>query len=228
MEKWRVPQSIWPKPTHRSPFVSLRMKANITTCYHSVRTSTRENWGVFSVCLYCHCFMKLCGCKLWLDVLENSQGEEPFISQASAITEACSHRHNHLLELLEIGSPKRYGLGVHHFIQGNLCRCHSNKILFPVLAESLGGKCLLFHVHWAEHLEYIFFVENWGSVTWNMTPAVGKKVHIFINSDTKGLKSVWISLFNVDVKEYVIGFFWKAFQWYQCKAEISTGNNTLK
>lgn len=93
----------------------------------------------FSTCLYCHCFMKLCECRLWLVVLENSQGEEPFISQASAITEAYSHRHNHLLKLLEIGSPKRYGLGVHHSIQGNLCRCHSSKIIFSVFAESLGG-----------------------------------------------------------------------------------------
>lgn len=84
--------------------------------------------------------MKLCECRLWLDVLENSQGEEPFISQASAITGACSHRHNHLLELVEIGSPKRYELGVHHSIPGNLCRCHSNKNPFSVLAESLGGK----------------------------------------------------------------------------------------
>lgn len=107
----------------------------LSQCTH---ITSRELRGVFSACLYCHCFMKLCECRLQLDVLENSQGEEPFISQASAITEACSHRHNHLLELLEIGSPKRYGLGVHHFIQGNLCRCHSNKILFSVLAESLG------------------------------------------------------------------------------------------
>lgn len=71
---------------------------------------------------------------------ENSQGEEPFISQGSAITEACSHRHNHLLELLEIGSPKWYGLGVHHSIQGNFCMCHSNKNHFSVLAESLRDK----------------------------------------------------------------------------------------
>lgn len=82
----------------------------------------------FSACLYCHHFMKVCECGLWLNVLENSQGEEPFISQASAITEACSHRHNHLLELLEIGSPKRY-----HSIQGNLCRCHSSKNIFLCL-----------------------------------------------------------------------------------------------
>ena len=52
----------------------------------------------------------LCRCGLLLDVFENSQGEAPFISQASAITEARSHRHNHLLELLKTGSPKWYGL----------------------------------------------------------------------------------------------------------------------
>lgn len=52
--------------------------------------------------------MKVCECGLWFDVSENSQGDEPFISQTSAITEACSHRHNHLLELLENGSPKWY------------------------------------------------------------------------------------------------------------------------
>lgn len=72
---------------------------------------------------------------MWLDVLENSQGEEPFISQAWAITEACSHRHNHLLELLENGSTKWCGLRVHHSVQGNFFKCHSNKSLFSVLAE---------------------------------------------------------------------------------------------
>lgn len=101
---------------------------------------------------------ELCECRLWLVVLENSQGEEPFISQASAITEAYSHRHNHLLKLLEIGSPKRYGLGVHHSIQGNLCRCHSSKIIFSVFVP--GGKYLPFYSHWAEHLENIFFIAS--------------------------------------------------------------------
>lgn len=100
--------------------------------------------------------MKVCECGLWLNVLENSQGEEPFISRASAITEACSHRHNHLLELLEIGSPKRYGLGVHHSIQGNLCTCHSNENILSVLVEPLGVKHLLCNVHGEKHQEYIY------------------------------------------------------------------------
>lgn len=82
----------------------------------------------------------LCRCGLWLDVNENSQGEEPFISQAAAITEACSHRHNHLLELLEIGSPKWYGLRVHQSIQDNFYRCHSSESNFSVLVESLRNK----------------------------------------------------------------------------------------
>lgn len=45
---------------------------------------------------------------LWLDVPQNSRGDdEPFISAASVITEACSHGHNHLLECLEIGSARK-------------------------------------------------------------------------------------------------------------------------
>lgn len=110
--------------------------------YHCIHISPPGKNSFFSACLYCHPFMKVCECGLWLNVLKNSQGEDPFISQASAITEACSHRHNHLLELLEIGSPKRYGLGVYHSIQGNFCRCHSNKSLFwevcPVIST---GHC---------------------------------------------------------------------------------------
>lgn len=132
-KKWRV----FLATARASPtFVSLRMKADITKYYHCIRISPPAN-RAFSACLYCHRFMKVSECGLWLDVLENSQGEEPFISQASAITEACTHRHNHLLELLKIGSPKWYGLGVHHSIQGNFCRCHSNKNLscwLPVMS----------------------------------------------------------------------------------------------
>lgn len=137
MEKWRVPQPIWQRLAQRSPFVSMRIKAAITQNYPSVlyRYLLQQSFFFFSACLYCHHFMKVCECGLWLNVLENSQGEEPFISQASAITEACSHRHNHLLELLEIGSPKRY-----HSIQGNLCRCHSSKNIFLCLCWTPGGK----------------------------------------------------------------------------------------
>lgn len=107
----------------------------------------------FLACLYCHHFMKVCECGLWLNVLENSQGEEPFISQASAITEACSHRHNHLLELLEIGSPKRYGLGVHHSIKGKAIYVGVPliKILFSVFVEPLGVKHLPCNVNGEKH-----------------------------------------------------------------------------
>lgn len=133
-------------------FVALRVKSAITKHFHCICLLPPAN--SVSACLYCHHFMKgvYCKCGTWLNVLENSQGEEPFISQAWAITEACSRRHNHLLELLENGSTKWYGLGVHHFVQGNFLKCHSNKSLFSVLAKASWEKRFPWHVYWAKYL----------------------------------------------------------------------------
>lgn len=123
----------------RASLTLCALKANVANCYHSVHGSLSANCKALflSACLCCHCSVDLCECRLWLDVLENSQGEEPFISRASVITQACSHRHNHLLEVLEIGSAKRLGLGACRLVQGNLCWCHSKKFPLSVLAQSL-------------------------------------------------------------------------------------------
>lgn len=119
---------VWPKSFSSLTFCIFKDEREHDKTF-PMRMQISPHQAVFSAHSYCHCFRKLCECRLWLDVLENSHGEEPFISQASAITGACSHRQNHLLEFVENGSPKRYGPGVHHSIPGNLHRCHSNKIL---------------------------------------------------------------------------------------------------
>lgn len=87
------------------------------------------------------CFQLVCTvivfwrCGLYWMCWRNSQGDEPFISQASAITEACSHGHNHLLKLVEIRSLKLYWFGVDFSIKDIFCGCHWDQIL-SVPAES--------------------------------------------------------------------------------------------
>lgn len=87
--------------------------------------------------------------------------DEPFISAASVITEACSHRHNHLLECLEIGSAKKkrkkesdsgqVAFGTRQFVSVLL-----KEISFPCPFFCLLGEGLPFDVHWGEHLQCMF------------------------------------------------------------------------